>query len=280
MTRHVLDNGRRRPYNATVFLHYPAGSGLQRGAVALRSGEYITFDRYTVRKGGEEVGHVLVNAVEAISRTAPGRSLRFILKTANNSEFASVRSAVEREAQARGMDLKYGSSLRDGLLLRYAAQYAAERGEWTDMYNNLHSYVFTIGTGEDNFTTILNVTGRRIVWKERHGSGFDPIAANLQAIRDSLVGLPSTSRVAVWSNAGTVCDILRRKKGVMLSNEARASVSELSNYRKSREIELSFHEDAHPQLKLLSTQLTLRGVDDFMYRQSQGAPRREEQETV
>ena len=270
MSAPVERSGRRRPFSATVYIHFPSGKGLQQGAVSLRSGDYITYDRFNIRLGSEDTGFILCNAIEAIARTAPNRPLRFVLKTSNPSDFAAVRQAVEAEVSARKLDVKYGASLRDNLILRYATQYALESGEWKDMNNNLHSYVFTVGNGEYNFTTILNVSGRRIVWREVQGAGFDPIAANLQAIRDALAGLAMTSRVAVWSNTDTVRSILRRTKGVMLSNEARASVNELSAYRKSREIELNFNVDAHPQLQLLCTQLSLRQLDDFMLKKTRG----------
>lgn len=266
MTQHVAPTDARPPvapakkFPVSVYLHYPKGTGLCRGAVALRNGPKITTDTYTIRKGkgGEDPGPVLMEAINALLRTAPNKPVRYVISTEDRSEYRAVRESIDSMIKRAGLtDIQYGSSFMETDILRFAAEHALAHPNWKDMHSGVHSYVTTVGSGAHCYTSIITSSPRHLRWAESTSQVFDPVVANLTAIRDSLVGVADRSNAGVWSSCEAVNAIIRGER-VSFTAEAGTSARELNAYRKNKNLGLVFNQEASWPLMQLGLYLAHR----------------------
>lgn len=255
--------GGGRSYPLGLYLYFPTGTGSQRGSVVLRNGPKITFDQFTVNKGVNDE-EIIMAAVQSILRTAPGRRVRYVVRAVDRREYGAVRKQLDNVFRALRLDAEYGSNHMETEVMSYAAQYAAVAGRWQDMHNAMHTYISTVGNGERNFTSVVHVTARSLHFAEISANGSDPVAANLSALRGSLVNLAEHTNVAVWSGCELVNRTLRRERNLPLSEQAEHTALELDSYSKAHILNLSHNSLISAPLVQMSTFLAVRMFENHV----------------
>lgn len=262
MTQPTQDQSAPRLYPVSLMLLYPEGQKLTRGSVVLKNGPKYYFDYYTLRKGEDETASVLHSAVSSILRQGAGRPVRYMVSTVNRQDYKKVRGIMDEVMQSLNLkDVEYGSSHMPTDILRAAAHYARQVVEWRDMNHSSHAYVATLGTGTSNYTAVVNVSSRSMRVTELNTKGSDPVAANINAIRDLMVN--RTDGIAIWSSIEQVNALLQRQQ-VSFSKEAGAVASELVAYVKARELHLSYNAMAHPQLTQMAGLLCIQQYQNYL----------------
>lgn len=242
-----------RTYPVSLLLLFPEGRELTRGSIVLKNGPRYSFDYYTLHKKNDDLPEIISNAVSSILRQAPGRPVRYMVHAVNRNDYSEARRLLDDAVKSLNIpDAQYGSSHMPTDALREAAIYARQVVDWRDLHHNTHSYVVTLGTGNQNYTAVINLSSRNMRVNEITAQGGDPAHANLTAIRDLLTNRQHP--IAVWSSIESVNLLLQRKKAAF-NSEAAGAAKELIEYVKSRELELSFNAMAHPHVVAMGSHL-------------------------
>lgn len=262
------------PQKDSLLIYYPAGDGLSRGSVVVRSGEKFFSDYYMVRKDVDktEVRATLHSALTSILRTVPLRGLRYALKTENRADYSGVRPILDeviRDLNRQGM--QYGTVHLPEM--EYVALYRVNAVEWEGNAER-HIYVSSLNNGVETTSVMLSVTHRSLYYKIIRTADDDAVAANISAIRDSIRNINDRNSVVVWSNVATVNGILKNETGLTLSSAAKTGAKEIGHFIKSHSINLAFNALHNEHLAELSFSICEREMMDALKNDLQRSVRR------